>query len=203
MKQPKAVKVQESKPEIWLEKRFGDILVMVQHERCEPFCYAEFHYHPLYTDNALILQEARALALRMGSPTPVVVKLQKDFWPSWNAPFTTDQLNALRLQQTGLLLTHPYTCRNRDEPGHKDRGFAEVVSEQWIKEQLSPAQAQVMHVMNLSDKGLLIPREDGLLCPDCGRVQQYATAMESDVILKARLTAQKMMEVAEAAKHGQ
>lgn len=67
------VKVYETK--IWIENDIlGDRHVVAQHETCEPFTYATFHYNYRYTDNAGTLEAARALAISLGAAEPVEMR---------------------------------------------------------------------------------------------------------------------------------
>jgi hypothetical protein len=57
---------------IWIESDLlGARHVVVQHEGCEPFTYATFNYHHLYTDNASTHRAAESLALQLGAMAPV------------------------------------------------------------------------------------------------------------------------------------
>ena len=60
------------KTAVWVESDlFGARHVVVQHENCEPFTYASFHYDYRYTDNAGTRHAAQSLALELGASEPV------------------------------------------------------------------------------------------------------------------------------------
>lgn len=64
---------------IWVDSDFvGDRHVMMQHEGCEPFAYATFHYDYRYTSNAGTWAAAEALALSLGATEPVPTTPPKD-----------------------------------------------------------------------------------------------------------------------------
>lgn len=65
-----------------------------------------------------------------------------------DVPFTPEQVEYLEKYQTSQTV-HPYTCRNRDKPGH-------VWDEKY------------------GDKGALEPCEKGLYCPTCNEYQTWA-----------------------------
>lgn len=57
---------------VWIESDiWGSRHVVIQHEGCEAFTYATFHYDYRYTDNAGTLRAAEGLALRLGAVEPV------------------------------------------------------------------------------------------------------------------------------------
>lgn len=58
--------------EVWIESDFfGSRHVMVQHEGCDAFCYASFHYDYRYTDNAGTYRQATLLATALGASEPI------------------------------------------------------------------------------------------------------------------------------------
>lgn len=60
------------KTHIWVESDiFGGRHVVMQHEACDPFIYASFHYDYRYTDNAGTAHAAKRLALELGATEPV------------------------------------------------------------------------------------------------------------------------------------
>lgn len=64
------VKVMPTK--IWIESgMFGERVVVLQHEGCEPFDYAVFGYDYRYTSNAGTLAAAEALARNLGATEPI------------------------------------------------------------------------------------------------------------------------------------
>lgn len=72
MKIDQAEIVSIAKTAVWVEDDLlGARHVVVQHEGCEPFTYASFHYHHYYTDNASTCRAADALALQLGAVAPV------------------------------------------------------------------------------------------------------------------------------------
>ena len=60
---------------VWIESDwFGARHVVVQHEGCEPFRFASFHYDYRYTDNAGTLRNATRLAVALGATEPVEMR---------------------------------------------------------------------------------------------------------------------------------
>lgn len=56
----------------WVESDFlGDRHVMVQHEGCEAFEYATFHYDYRYTSNSGTLDAAEKMARSLGATDPI------------------------------------------------------------------------------------------------------------------------------------
>jgi hypothetical protein len=67
---------------IWIEDDiFGARHVMCQHEGCEPFCYASFHYDYAYTSNASTHAAATKLALELGATEPVEKRMRPIVFP--------------------------------------------------------------------------------------------------------------------------
>ncbi len=74
MTEPHAPKIVRILPtRIWVESCFftGDRKVVMQHEGCEPFVYATFHYDYRYTDNNGTYRAALDLAVKLGAVQPV------------------------------------------------------------------------------------------------------------------------------------
>ncbi len=64
--------VKIAKTNVWIEDDlFGGRHVVVQHEGCDPFTYASFHYDHRYTTNAGTRSAATELALQLGATAPV------------------------------------------------------------------------------------------------------------------------------------
>lgn len=57
---------------IWIESdMLGARHVMAQHQGCEPFCYASFHYDYVYTSNGSTWSAASDLAISIGAKEPI------------------------------------------------------------------------------------------------------------------------------------
>lgn len=63
---------------IWIESgMFGERSVMMQIEKCDAFEYAIFGHDYRYTNNALTLAEAEALARQLGATEPIEHRTRK------------------------------------------------------------------------------------------------------------------------------
>ena len=71
------------KTDVWVENDMcGSQHVVVQHENCETFTYASFHYDYRYTVNSGIYNAANRLAVELGATEPVVHKSRPMHDPS-------------------------------------------------------------------------------------------------------------------------
>lgn len=73
---------------IWIEDDlFGSRHVVMQHEGCDPFVYASFHYDYRYTSNSSTYRAAHDLAKSLGAVEPIEHKGRdlslelKEGWP--------------------------------------------------------------------------------------------------------------------------
>ena len=65
---------------IWIESDImGARHVVLQHEGCDPFTYASFHYDWRYTSNAITHDQAEKLAYALGATEPVEHRT-RDMW---------------------------------------------------------------------------------------------------------------------------
>jgi len=72
------------------------------------------------------------------------------------APFSPESVQALNEYQTATcngMPFHPFTCKNRSDPGHGDEG---------------------------GDRGTLIATKDGWVCPACSYTQDWAHTFMAD-----------------------
>lgn len=75
--------VKIAKTNVWIEDDiFGSRHVVVQHEGCDPFTYASFHYDHRYTTNAGTHSAAKELALQLGATDPVQRKSRTPEFPT-------------------------------------------------------------------------------------------------------------------------
>ncbi len=57
---------------IWIESDImGSRHVVMQHEGCEPFTYATFHYDHRYTSNGVTWDAAEKMAIALGATEPI------------------------------------------------------------------------------------------------------------------------------------
>ena len=75
MEELKVTKITKTyKKEVWIESDIlGTTYVMMKHEdgRSEGFCFCQFHYNYMYTNNAHIHDVATAMAISLGATEPV------------------------------------------------------------------------------------------------------------------------------------
>ncbi len=80
------------------------------------------------------------------------------------APFTTEQVDSINGYQEASV-GHPYTCSHcRDEEAQQLRQKHPNNLERWA----------------LRSQHLLVARQEGLVCPECGRVQISAHSFLAD-----------------------
>lgn len=82
--------------QIWVESdMLGGRHVVLQHEGCEAFTYASFHYDYSYTSNSGTWDAAHSLALALGATEPVENK-QRPFAPMPTQDELREQIKELQ-----------------------------------------------------------------------------------------------------------